>query len=217
MRLAACIAGSVLSLASAIAAAQQDVGAAGRRASSPERPDWEFAATGYWNDLRAGDSYASAIFAADRGALHLEARINYEAVHAQSAFIGWTFSTGEAVKLEFTPIVGYVGGDARGAIAGFEATVSAGRFDFYVEAEHVSDRTEGSGSYNYAWSELGFRPAEWLRLGVVAQRTRAYGGERDLQRGGFAQFTAGKLTAGVYWFNPGSADQVVIASIGASF
>jgi hypothetical protein len=190
---------------------------AGRRASAPEKPEWELAATGYWNAPRGGDDYASAIFAADRGALHLEARVNYEALHAQSLFAGWTWSTGESIKLDFTPIVGFVGGDTRGGIAGFESTIAAGRFDFYIEAEYVRPRDGQDSSYTYAWSELGFRPIEPLRMGIVAQRTRAYGGDRELQRGGFAQYSFGKLTAGVYWFNPGSDDQVVIGALGVSF
>jgi hypothetical protein len=72
-------------------------------------------------------------------------------------------------------------------------------------------------SYLYAWSELGFRPVEWLRIGLAAQRTRAYGGDRELQRGPFAQVTWGNVTFGGFWFNPGSRDQVFVGSIGATF
>ena len=180
---------------------------------------WEFAATGYWNEVREGDSYGTGIFVAKRGALHLEARVNYEAVDARSFFAGWTFSFGkeEGLNLEITPIVGGATGTLRGPIAGFEATLAKGRFDFYVEAEYVHDRESKEGSYTYAWSELGFRPIEAVRVGLVGQRTRAYGGEREFQRGGFAQFTHRKVTAGLFWFNPGSADQVVIASVGLAF
>jgi len=185
---------------------------------SAESRQWEFAATGYWNSVRDGHSYGSGIFIADRGPLHLEARINYEAFHAQSAFVGWTFSFGDdALGLELTPIVGFVGGDVRGAIAGFEATVTAGRFDFYTEVEYVRDRSDKEASYTYAWSELGFRAADWARVGLVGQRTRAYGGEREFQRGGFVQLTKDKVTLGVYWFNPGSRDQVVIGAVGVAF
>jgi len=64
---------------------------------------------------------------------------------------------------------------------------------------------------------LGVQTAEWLQLGVVGQRTRAYGGDRDFQRGPFAELTFGPVTIGGYWFNPGSSEQVVVASIGATF
>jgi hypothetical protein len=184
-----------------------------------EKPEWEGTATGYWNEIRDGDSYASGIFIAKRDALHLEARVNYEAVHARSFFAGWTFSLGkeEGLSFEITPIVGGATGSVGGPIAGFEATLAKGRFDFYVEAEYVRGRDSKDDSYTYAWSELGFRPVEWLRFGAVGQRTRAYGGDRDFQRGGFVQATYGKVTASVYWFNPGSDSQVVVGSIGLAF
>ena len=217
MRRAARLGVPLLALAAVLAHAQVGGEPGGRRAARPAAPDWEFAATGYWNAPRAGDAYASGIFAAERGPLHLEARANYEAVHAQSAFVGWTFAAGDAIKVEATPIVGVVTGALRGTIAGLEASIAAGRFDYYIEAEHVRDRQGKDGDYTYAWSEAGFRPVEWLRVGLVTQRTRAYGGERDLQRGGFAQVSQGTLTFSAYWFNPGSQEQVVIVSVGASF
>ena len=58
---------------------------------------------------------------------------------------------------------------------------------------------------------------EWLRAGLVAQRTRAYGGERDIQRGPFAQLTWKSFTLGGFWFNPGASDQVFVLSLGATF
>ncbi len=204
-------------LLAAGAASAQEAAAEGRRAANPEKPGWEFAANGYWNAPRGGDGYASGIFAADRAALHLEARVNYEGRHARSAFAGWTFSGGDEVKFELTPIVGGAAGDVRGPIAGFEASVAAGRFDLYVEFEHVRDRTEGASTYNYAWSEVAFRPLERLRAGIVAQRTRVYGTDREIQRGPFAQATIGAFTLGAWWFNPGTTDQVFVASVGMTF
>jgi hypothetical protein len=178
-------------------------------------PGWEFNASGYWNVPRGEDAFATGVFIAKRGALHLEARANYEAVHAQSAFVGWNFSWGKEVTLEATPIVGGVTGTARGPIVGIEATVSAGKFDWYIEAEHVRDRVDGH--FNYAWTELGYRPVEWLRLGLVGQHTRVYGSDRTVERGPFVQVTYGKVTLGGYWFNPGASDQVAVAMLAVGF
>jgi hypothetical protein len=86
-------------------------------------------------------------------------------------------------------ILGTAWGTTRAFVPGLEASVAWGRLDFYIESEYVRDRNEKSSSYLYAWSEVGFRPIEWLRVGLAAQRTRAYGGERDVQRGPFAQMT----------------------------
>ncbi len=183
----------------------------------PAEPAWELALTAYPTRVRGGESYTSAILAADRGALHLEARVNYESIGARSAFVGWTFSGGETLAWELTPLLGGAWGATQAFVPGLEASVAWRRLDLYVEAEYVRDSKAHDDSYFYAWSELGFRPVEWLRVGVVGQRTRAYGGERDIQRGPFAQVTLGPFTLGGFWFNPGSDDQVFVGALGVAF
>jgi hypothetical protein len=194
-----------------------DAAARGRRASRPDGGPWEFAITAYPTQVRGGDNTTSAIAVADRGPLHLEARYGYEAKDSRSAFVGWTFSGGETVAWELTPLLGGAWGPVQAFVPGLEASVAWGRLDFYIEAEFLRDRNERTDSYNYAWSELGFKAFDWLRIGAVGQRTRAYGGEREFQRGPFAQVTWGRATIGAFWFNPGSSDQVFVASIGAAF
>jgi len=189
----------------------------GRRAGPPERPEWEFAITAYPTEPRGGDNTTSVIAAADRGPLHLEGRYGYELKDARSLFAGWTLSGGEEWTWEVTPIVGGAWGPLRAFIPGVEASLKWRRVDFYIEGEFVRDRRVSSDSYNYAWSELGFHALEWLRLGVVGQRTRAYGGDREFHRGPFVQATFGRATLGGYWFNPGASDQIVMASIGVAF
>jgi hypothetical protein len=79
------------------------------------------------------------------------------------------------------------------------------KIDSISEAEYVSDSTSGPTVTWYAWSELGFRPAEWLRVGVAGQRTKTYSNERDIQRGPVRADNVGAVTIGGYWFNPGSS------------
>ena len=210
---AARLAAAVASAAIVLARADEEAHEPGRRAAAPSQEAWSFAATGYWNAPHGTNAFASGIFAADRGALHLEARANYEAVHAQSAFVGWTFSTGDAVSLEVTPIVGGVTGATRGPIVGLEATISAGSFDTYIEAEHVRP-SDGQSEYTYAWTELGWRPVSWLRLGAVGQRTRLYGGERSVQGGAFVQFSHAMWTLSAYAFDPGGSSALTVVSLG---
>lgn len=202
-------------MATTALAAEEERG--GRRASPAAMSSWEFAITAYPTLVRGGENYASAIAVADRGPLHLEGRYNYESVGARSVFAGWTFSGGEAITWELTPLLGGAWGTTQAFVPSLEASVAWRRLDFYVEAEYVRDSSERTSSYFYAWSELGFRPVEWLRVGVAGQRTRAYGGDRELQRGPFAQLTWGPVTIGGFWFNPGSRDQVFVGSIGATF
>lgn len=174
-------------------------------------------ATAYWNMPRGGEQYVTGIVGANIGALRLETRVNYEARRAASVFAGWTFAGGETLTYAATPIVGWVGGDVQGPIAGLEASLALHRFDYYIEIEYVHDQHQASTSYLYAWSELAYRPLDWLRLGMAVQRTRAYGTARELQRGAFAQVTVKRATAGVYWFNPGASERLVILSLGLSF
>lgn len=197
--------------------AQAQEAVPGRRASVPDREPWEFALTAYPTTVRGGDRTTSAIAVADRGPVHFEARYGYESRDSRSAFAGWTFSGGDTVKWELTPLAGGGWGPARAIIPGLEASLAWGRLDAYVEAEFVRDRDDSRGNYNYAWSELGFRPFEWLRVGAAGQRTRLYGGEREFQRGPFAQATWRQLTVGAFWFNPGAKDQVFVGSIGVGF
>ena len=178
---------------------------------------WEFALNAYPTDVRGGENYTSAIAAADRGPLHFEARYNYESIGARSAFVGWGFSGGEDVTWEVRPLVGGAWGTVQAFVPGLQASLGWRQLDFYIEAEYVRDNHAHSDSYTYAWSELGVRPVEWLRVGVAGQRTRLYGGDRDIQRGPFLQVTYSKLTVGGYWFNPGSSDQVFVGSIGLTF
>jgi hypothetical protein len=178
---------------------------------------WAVTASGYWNMPRQAQSYMSAIVIAEHDSLHLEGRVNYEAMHAQSAFVGWSFSGGEKIAYKVTPIIGFVGGSIHGPIPGLEASVSVHKFDYYIEAEYLTGSVAQTPSYLYAWSELGYRPVDWLRLGFVMQRTRIYGGDREFQRGGLLQLTYKKVTVGTYWFNPGSSDQVVITTLAVSF
>jgi hypothetical protein len=192
-------------------------GSSGRRASRPERPAWEFGITAYPTFVRDGENYTSVIAVADRGPLHLEARYDYESIGARSAFVGWTFSGGEAFTWELTPLLGGVWGTTRGFVPGLEASLGWGPLDFYLEGEYVRSGFDVNESYLYAWSELGWRPAEWLRIGLAGQRTNTYDSGRDIQRGPFAQMTWRSVTVGGYWFNPGSEDQIVVGMIGVTF
>jgi hypothetical protein len=187
-------------------------------AAPPANGDaWEFALTAYPTDVRGGERYTSVVGVADHGSLHLEARHNYESVDATSAFVGWTFAGGDTIAWEVRPLLGGAWGSLRALVPAVEASVSAGPFDAYVEAEYVHDHGAHTDSYFYAWSELGYRPVDWLRLGFAGQRTRSYDNDRDYQRGPFVQFSVAKVTVGGYWFNPGSHEQVFVASLGIAF
>lgn len=211
----------VLARLSSTAAAVAGIGCASFSAAQDAAPrEWDFAATGYYYLIDDESDYLLAIATAKRGRLHLEARYNYEAADLGSLFAGWTFSGGEAeaVTYELTPILGTLLGDEDSLVPGLEASIAYGVVDLYVEAEYVHDLDEQEDSFTYVWSELGFSPFEKWRIGLAGQRLREHDGERDTQRGIFAQFTAGAFTYGAFVFNLDSDDdRFAVVQFGAEF
>lgn len=173
--------------------------------------------TGFYYAMRDQPDFGVGVAALNRGPLHLEGRYNYEAHDAGSAFVGWNFSGGETVTFAITPIIGALFGSTHGVIPGVEASIAYGPFDAYVEAEYVYDRQNHTDSYYYAWSELGWKPVEWLRLGLAGQRTRVVSTDRSFQAGIFAQLMFGKATLSVYAFNPDTGSRYTIFALGAQF
>ena len=217
MRKISVIAAAML-LLGALTCSAQEKGITSAPSSTTDAPGWTYSATGMYYSFRDQDDFTLAVATADRGPLHLEARYNYEAIDSGSLFVGWKFSGGEKLTYEITPILGAVFGQKEGIAPGLEASLAYGIVDFYMEAEYVRDLEVRQDSFTYVWSELGFSPLEWLRFGIVGQRTMVYKSDRDIQRGLFVQFMQGKATLGLYVFNPDDSDsRFSVFSLGAEF
>jgi hypothetical protein len=182
-----------------------------------EKTGWEFGLSGALYVLPDEGDYLQPTFKADRGILHFESRYNYEDRDSTSFFVGANFELGDKVKLALTPMIGGVAGRTDGIIPGLEADFTAGPFEAYGEAEYVFDLDDTESNYFYMWSELSLWPTEWLRAGVVTQRTRVYQTDRDIQRGLLVGFALEKLDGTVYFFNPGADDHFTVVSLGVSF
>lgn len=198
----------------AAAAALCATGAAAQ--ATDDGSKWSASVNASYYAMRDEPDFAVFVAAINRGPFRFEARQNYEARHATSAFVGWKVTGGEAISYEVTPIAGGLFGAAHAGIVGVEASAAYRTFDAYVEAEYVHD-SGGASHYVYAWSEIGFRPLEWLRIGIAGQRTRIVHTSRDLQRGPFVQLAFGTVSVGVYAFNPDVASRYAVISIAASF
>jgi hypothetical protein len=182
-----------------------------------EETGWEFGLSGALYVLPDEGDYVQPTFKADRGLFHFETRYNYEDRDATSFFVGANFEFGDKVKLALTPMIGGVAGQTDGIIPGLEADLTWRRLEAYSEAEYVFDLNDSSSKYFYMWSELSLWPTEWLRAGVVTQRTRVYQTDRDIQRGLLVGFTLKKVDGTVYFFNPGADDHFAVVSLGVSF
>ena len=213
----------LLAFRAALAVAAYAAPAALRAQAPPSAPaadaetSWEFGLSGALYVLPDDEDFVQPTFRADRGRLHLETRYNYEDRDSVSFFAGANFELGDKLKLALTPMLGGLVGSTDGIVPAFEASLSAGMFEAYAEAEYVFDLGDSSSNYFYMWSELSLWPTEWLRAGMVTQRTRVYKTERDIQRGLLVGFTYKKLDGTVYFFNPGSDDHFTVVSLGVSF
>jgi hypothetical protein len=161
--------------------------------------------------------YIQPTIKADRDWLHLEARYAYEDRNSLSFFAGVNFEFGNEATLSLTPMIGGLVGDVDGVIPAVEADFTVWRLEAYGEAEYVFDLDDSSSKYFYMWSEVSLWATEWLRAGLVTQRTRVYRTERDIQRGPLVGVTIGKVDATFYLFNPGGDDRLAVLSIGVSF
>jgi hypothetical protein len=188
-------------------------------ASAPasEEPAWSGSVSAAWYMLPDESDYIQPTVRADRDWLHLETRYAYEDRKSLSFFAGVNFEFGKDVKLALTPMIGGLVGDVDGVIPAAELDFTVWRFEAYGEAEYVFDLNDSDSKFFYMWSELSVRPTEWLRAGLVTQRTRVYRTERDIQRGPLVGVSFSKIDATFYWFNPGADDHLAVLSIGLSF
>ena len=156
--------------------------------------------------------YLQPTVTADRGGLHLEARANYEGRNVGSAWFGWNLSVGSRVVFDVTPMIGGVFGDVQGVAAGSRSALTWRALELSSESEYVFDSNGKAHSFFYNWSEVTVSPVEWLRAGLVAQRTRAYATERDIQRGFLVGFSIPHLDMTAYMFNPDDAKPTYVLS-----
>ena len=162
-------------------------------------------------------SYASPTFAADHGWLHLEGRYNYESLQTGSLWIGYNVSAGDKVALGMTPMLGVVFGDTNGIAPGYEFSLAWRKLELTSDGEYVYAPSDGNQSFFYSWNELVYSPAEWFHAGLVAQRTRAYQTELDVQRGFSVGVAHKEVDFTVYTFNAGWTDPTVVMNLSWTF
>jgi hypothetical protein len=192
-------------------------GEGGTKEGAPEEPTWEWGPSVLLYLVPGETGYLQPTLTVDRGALHLEARYNYEARDTGSVWVGWNLSFGEELKLGLTPMVGGVFGQMKGIAPGLTLTLEWGPLALWSQSEYVFDLGDSSQSYFYAWSELSVTGPEWLRVGVVLQRTRAFQTTTEVQGGPLVGFSFWKLSATAYLFAPGQDDQFVVVALAGTF
>jgi hypothetical protein len=162
-------------------------------------------------------NYVQPTLEADRGALHLEGRFNYEDIDTGSAWVGVNFSAGERIALELTPMAGLVFGNTVGVAPGYKLSLTWRALELFSETEFVFDADDSSDNFLYTWSELALYPADWCRFGLVVQRTKAYQTEFDIQRGFFGGFSYRRADVTAYLLNPDASRPTVVLAVATRF
>jgi len=178
---------------------------------------WAFTAAAYTYFLEDDPDYVQTAFTADRAALHLEGRYNYEEINAASAWVGYNLSAEGTLALEFTPIIGGVFGSMTGLGLGYEGSLSWKNLELYSEGEWIFDTEDSSNDFFYNWSQLIYSPADWVNFGLVTQRTRVYDTDRDIQRGPFLGFSYKELSLTAFVLNPDDTSPTVIIGLDVGF
>jgi hypothetical protein len=192
-------------------------GEGGAAPAAPEEPAWEWGPSVLLYLVPGETAYLQPTLTVDRGALHLEARYNYESRETASAWVGWNFSFGEELKLGLTPMLGGVFGQMNGIAPGLTLTLEWGPIALWSQSEYVFDLGDSSQSFFYAWTELSVTGPDWLRVGLVLQRTRAFETATEVQGGPLVGLSFWKLSATAYLFAPGQDDQFVVVALAGSF
>jgi hypothetical protein len=162
-------------------------------------------------------SYASPTFTADHRWLHLEARYNYEYQKTGSLWAGYNFSVGDKVVFAFTPMLGAVLGNTTGIAPGLSISLTYKRLELSAQSEYVFNTDDRAASFFYTWDELTYSPTDWFHAGLVAQRTRAYHTDLDVQRGFSVGMTHKKMDFTTYIFNAGWTDPTVVLALSFTF
>jgi hypothetical protein len=206
---------SILAVFVALAAGAQEP-------STPTPPEptdsgWDFSLSAYGYFVPDDSNYVQPTLTADRRRLHLELRYNYEDLDTGSAWVGYNCTAGEQFSLTFTPMLGVVLGDTTGIAPGYHFSLDCRMLEVYTEGEYVLDRDERTDSFFYSWSELTFSPPGWLRAGMVVQRTRAYEGDRMIQRGLLVGVRSKRLAITAHVFNPDDSDPLYVLAASLEF
>jgi hypothetical protein len=174
-----------------------------------EAEAWEISGNVFYSDPPGSEDRLTPILYADRGALHFEARYNYEDLETASLWAGWKFDLGdEEAELDFTltPMLGAVFGETDGVAPGLELDLAWKRFAWYGESEYLIDADDADDNFFYSWSTLTYGVTDWLNAGVVIERSKLVDTDFDVQRGLALEFAFERFGCALYAYNIGSSD-----------
>jgi hypothetical protein len=153
---------------------------------------------------------------ADHNNLHLEGRYQWEDWNTASVWAGRWFGFGGALHVDAAPMIGGVFGNTTGVAPGLLVEAEWKSLSFYSSSEYLIDPEDNANNFTYTWSEIAV-DLDHLLIGIVAQRTRTFDSDLDLQRGLLLLREQGPCTFGMYLFNIGWTDPTVAFTLSYDF
>jgi len=204
-----------------LAATVMALPAAGQSPDSVRPRPWTFAAyvDGYL-DPEESTYFVPTIFA-NRGALHLEGRYNYEDFDTGSLFAGWTFTIGNTDDyLKLTPMAGAFVGSSNGVAPGLEIEAHVWRLAYWFESEYTFNVEDSSEDFFYTWSELNLSLFPFLWIGGSLQRLKLVDAPREVDVGpmvGFGNVGTPHVSLSLYGYGLGTSTRWFLATLGVEF
>lgn len=174
---------------------------------------WEFSGSALYSDPPGSEDRLTPIVYAERGALHLELRYNYEDLETAALFAGWTLECGDELALGLTPMLGVVGGETDGIAPALELDLGWRRLAWYAETEYLFDLEDRDDDFFYSWSTLTYGLTDWFSAGLVSERSKLVDTDLSLQRGLALEFTHASLGVSLYAYNLGSDDSYAVVAL----
>ena len=192
--------------------------AAQEKTKDSSRSSWNYSAWAEMFIIPDQQDFFNPTFYARSKTLHFEGRYNYEDLNTASLWAGRRFKFGKPVEFILVPMAGIVFGNTNGISPGLETEIIFKKFDFYSESEYMFDFDSKENNFFYMYSELAVRPIKSIRAGVIAQRTKVYEMEHEIQHGIFGEYYFGRFRVGAFYFDPFNSDNSFwIASFSVDF
>jgi hypothetical protein len=107
--------------------------------------------------------------------------------------------------------------DTNGIAPGLEFSLTYKRLEFSSTSEYVFDTSHKAGNFFYSWPQLTYSLLDWLKVGVVAQHTKAYHTGLGTQRGLLVGVSYKKWKFTTYVFDPELSQPTTVLELGVSF
>ena len=180
--------------------------------------NWSATAAAYCYFISGEELHPTIIATADHKSLHLEARYNYEDVNTVSVFAGYTWEKSSSkFDLNITPMAGISAGNTNGVLPGLEIDASFSKLNFYSENEYMLDFTGKENNFFYSWTQLSTPVLKNTQVGLISESLRWYKTKFDLQKGVYIEYAKRNITLDLYYYNPLSSYDFMVAAVTYEF